>query len=299
MKLAYLITTYDNPTHLKKLIAALQDIDVCFFIHIDKKSKVQFDFPKDKNVIVLPEDKRKTVYWGSFTFIEAVQELIKESFNHGPFDYYVLLSGTDYPVRSNSFIKNFIEKHKDTQFINISMMPANNKSLDRVYQYYISTYDKSFRWDFILKRIFNLAIRILKIKRSLPYKYRSMTLYGGSTWWAMSGNCIRYIMDFMNKNPKFVQFYQNTLIPEEMFFHTILGNSKFFEKIEPSFTYADWPTNDLAHPEMISEKHLPVLAKERVPSSYGKEAYVLFARKFSDRSGKVIELIDMRLRKKL
>jgi hypothetical protein len=124
-----------------------------------------------------------------------------------------------------------------------------------------------------------------------------MTLYGGSTWWAMSGDCVRYIINFMNKNPKFVEFYRNTLIPEEMVFHTIMGNSKYFEKTLPSFTYADWPRNDLAHPEMISEKHLPVLAKEKVPSSYGKEAYVLFARKFSDKSGKVTDLIDNKLRK--
>jgi hypothetical protein len=294
MKLAYLITAYDNPNHLRKLIDTLQSDDVYFFIHIDKKSQMKFEFPEAKNVVVLKD--RVTVFWGSHTFNEAVQKLIKKSFEFGPFDYYILLSGTDYPARSNEYIKKFIENNKDTQFINISKMLANNKSLDRVHYYYISEYDKSMNPLFIGIRILNELIRRLKIKRQLPEKYRGMTLYGGSTWRAMSGDAIRYMMEFIVQNPEFVEFYRNTLIPEEMFVHTIIGNSPFMKKTLPSFTYADWPTNNLAHPVMIDEKHIPILNQEKVPSSYGKEAYVLFARKFSDKNPSITMLIDSNMR---
>lgn len=295
MKIAYLITAYDNADHLNRLIHTLQSADVSFFIHIDKKSKTKFSIPKAKNVFIIENNIR--VFWGSYTFIEAVQNLIEKSLEEGTFDYYVLLSGTDYPVRSNNYIQHFLTDHKHTQFINISKMPANNKALTRVTNYYISTYDKSFSFLNLTKRAINLCIRVLNLKRNYPEQYRDYTLYAGSTWWGMSGECIRYIVDFMHKNPEFVTYYKNTLIPEEMFFHTIVGNSKFMNNTQSSFTYADWPAQDLAHPVLITEKHIPVLAKEEIKTSYGK-AHILFARKFSDRTTALLDRIDANLRSK-
>lgn len=289
MRIAYLITAYDNPKHLKRLIIKLNNKNVDFYIHIDKKSEYRFSYPKYKNIYVLRNNLE--VYWGSITFVKAVIKLIEKSFENGGYDFYVLLSGTDYPVRNNKYIYSFLKRNNTSQFINLTKMPGNNKSFDRVNYYYISTYEKNLKPRNFIIRLFNLTLRTLNIKRRYIKEYNYLVLYGGSTWWALTGKCIKYIIEYINNNPKLLKFYENTLIPEEMLFHTIIGNSKFINNVKNSFTYADWPSQNLAHPVHITEKHIPILASTSITTTDGK-AEILFARKFLDTSETVIKRIN-------
>lgn len=295
MKIAYLITAYNNPLHLNRLLKSLEHKDSYFFIHIDKKSNYKFNIPKHSNIIILKNNIN--VYWGSFSFIEAIIKLVALARSVGTFHYYVLLSGTDYPVRSNDYIRKFLKSNSSKEYINLSIMPANGKPMHRVEYFYIQTnYD--FKLGSILKRIVNRCIRIFKLKRKLPSQYSNYNLYGGSNWWALSDKCIEYVLDFINKNPKFIKFYKNTLIPEEMFFQTIIGNSSFMNNVNNSFTYADWSISTSAHPQEISKKHIPIFKKGFFTSAYGnRKTPILFARKFSDNSEELINIIDKEIRK--
>lgn len=295
MRKAYLITAYDNFQHLKRLIDSLDSDNSFFFIHIDKKIKHPFSYPKKKNVVVINNNIK--VYWGSFSFIEAVLRLINKAGEYGKFDYFILTSGTDYPIRSNEYIDEFLKKNNGKEFINISKMPANDKPFHRVWYYYLET-ENNFKPISLIKRTINRLMRVLHIKRALPKEYSSYTLYGGSNWWALSGKCIEYIMDFVEKNPKFVKFYKHTLIPEEMFFHTIIGNSSFMKSVVNSFVYAEWRLPNQAHPFLINDQHLKIFEKGEYISPYGKkETSILFARKFSDKHAPLLDIIDKKFRK--
>lgn len=293
MKIAYIIIAHSYPSLLKRLIETINDKDVSIYVHIDKKSSLNFNLPDMKNLYIL---KEKNIYWGGFSFVEAVISLINKAISTSKFDYMILLSGSDYPIRSNSTIKNFLKKNNGKEFINISRMPENNKTLDRIYYYYLET-DFDFKFASLIKRSINRLIRLLNIKRKLPSEYSKYTFYGGSAWWALSDNAISYISNFIKQNPKFVNFYKHTLIPDELFFQTILGNSKFKDNITNSITYTCWTKNS-AHPNTITKKNIWILEKNIVPSDYGdKTARVFFARKFSDLNVEILNLIDLKLRK--
>lgn len=295
MKIAYLITAYNNPRHLNRLLEALNNASVDFYIHIDKKSKVTFDIPQWKNIHVL--ENNIEVFWGSFTFIEATILLIKEAKKYGEYDYYCMTSGADYPVRSNEYILNFFKKNKGKEFINICKMPDNDKSFDRVNYFYYSDFLLKLNPIYLYKILVNRLVRFFNIQRSIPMEYKKLVLFGGSNWWALSDKCVSYILAFVEKNKKLSQFYKNTYIPEEMFIHTIIGNSPFYKKVTNAYMYTDWNAKSGPLPAQIKKRHIDELSKNQLISTYGDgKMTVLFARKFADNSLEVLKIIDKELR---
>ncbi|CAN5147945.1 N/A [soil metagenome] len=291
MKTAYLIQVHNNPQHLNKLISAL-DTNYCdFYIHIDSKSKVNFDLPKQDNIHILKD--RVAVSWGGFSQIKASLLLLAEAKNNN-YDYYVLLSGVDYPLKNNIYIDIFFSELKGKEFIDLYPMPLFDKTFDRVEYFFFEGHQNRFI-NYAQAKL-NYFIRLLKIKRQYPTKYCELTLYAGSQWWALTNNCVEYTLDFVEKNPEFVEFYTHTLCADEMFFQTIIGNSAFKNNVMNACTYTDW--TGMPKPAIISKEHLSTLKKEFLDSPFGsKKKFLLFARKFTDQSSDIVDIIDEQLRK--
>src|SRR4051794_31299639 len=104
MKIAYLTLVHDNPRVLKRLIAALSCKDCGFFIHIDGKTDIRRFSGINGDNVFLSED-RVPVYHSGFNMVEATLSLLRDSL-HRPqqYDYFVLLGGTHYPLRSKEYI---------------------------------------------------------------------------------------------------------------------------------------------------------------------------------------------------
>ena len=109
MKIAYLIFAYKNPKLMARIIESLSCEDASFFIHIDRKSDFkQFSSIKGPNVFFT--QKRLPVYWGEFSGNEAILILIREALAHPKIhDYFVLLSGSEYPLQTKEYIHQFFE----------------------------------------------------------------------------------------------------------------------------------------------------------------------------------------------
>lgn len=286
MKIAYLIVAHNNPIHLNRLINALNSDEASFFIHIDEKSPNIFNLPQRNNIFIL--NKRLNVYWGGYSQVDATIRLLKKATEFNKYDYYVLLSGVDYPVKSNKYIKKFFEDNNSYEFIDIYKMPLYDKSLSRIQNYNIESLHRYVR---PMLFISNKIINLFGYKRKIPEKYSSFVMYAGSNWWALSKACVNYVLNFIDSNPQFVKFYKHTYNPDEMFFHTIIGNSPFIYKSRNSLTYADWTGK--IKPALIDRGHMEVLKKEFIPSTFNNfNSYILFARKFYDNSGEIIKLID-------
>lgn len=78
VKIAYLITSYNNPLHLQRLVNTISSPNSSCFIHIDKKADIKkFIGLEADNVHV--SKKRYRVYWGGFSFIRAILLLIQQA----------------------------------------------------------------------------------------------------------------------------------------------------------------------------------------------------------------------------
>lgn len=295
MKIAYLISAYKDPIHINKLIHALNTKNADFYIYIDKKSKTAFNFPHIKNLHVITNPI--IVHWGGFTQVVSTMQLMKEAYDAKKHDYYVLLSGSDYPLRSNKNFIDYLEKNKGKEFIEIAKMPLNDKTFDRVEFPFLEGSNYGII-SFLFYKI-NIMIHILGIKRKYPQQYSDMQLYGGSHWWILSNACVEYILQFVKENPAFSKFYKYTYIPSEMFFHTIIGNSKFMKNVTSALTYTDWNSKKRPLPAEITLEHMPILTLEydKLPKGQTVKKY-FFARKFFDRSTLVTAYIERHMRNK-
>jgi len=105
MKHAFLILAHNNWLQLKELIQALDDKDFILFVHIDKRAK-SFNIDDFKNITNFSEVyffSEFKCYWGGYSLVESELFLLKKA-SKIHFDYYHLLSGSDYPIKSNKYI---------------------------------------------------------------------------------------------------------------------------------------------------------------------------------------------------
>jgi hypothetical protein len=302
MKLAYIILAHQYPEQLIRLISRLNTKTASFFVHIDQTSDPETyaqmvkELSTFSNVYWL---KRHDTYWGSFRAVKATYEGIQELFNKDiDFDYVVFLTGQDYPIKSVSYIEEYLTKNLGKEFIEYYPLPNENWkdphftiNVDRVENWFIN--GKLVKHNFIalpenasLKlRLFlsgcSLLIRlnILKRKRQLPKGFQA---FGGSAYWCLSRNCAAYINNFIQQNPTFINFFRFAGLTDEVFFQTIILNSPFREQvINDDLRYIVWPG-----PATLAKNDLESLLN----------ASELFGRKFdSTIDAEILDLIDQKI----
>jgi hypothetical protein len=295
MKIAYLILAHANPNHLKKLINILSCDDCSFYLHIDKKSDIdEFLSIWGDNIFFITN--RISVYWAEYSMVEAILMLIQQAIiSSKKYEYCVLLSGSDYPLRSKEYIHNFFSKYRGIEFISMVKVPNEEARvpLSKINTLAIPSKRKIYK--FFLK----ICVRLGLAKRDYKKYLGNLEPYGGSTWWALTRGACEYVLDFVNKNQQICKYFERTYTSDETFFHTILGNSMFKLRVRRSLTYDDWSVGSL-HPAMISDEHLNFFgAQEKVSlnDAFGP-GELLFARKFSDDSLEFVRRIDEMIRRK-
>jgi len=296
MKLAYLILAHNNPKHLKNLIKALNSSNSTIFIHIDAKKDINEFLNLGKNNTFFLE-KRTNVYWGEFSIVQATLLLLNPALSYNKkFDYFILISGTDYPLHSVIYIENFFLKNFGKEFINIVPMPCDQigKPIRRLTHY---KFQSKNTFNHALIKTFTLNGR-LNLKRDYRLSLGNLVPYAGSQWWALTNSACIFILKFIEKNKQFVDFYVNTHIPDESFFHTIIGNSHFLKKVTHNLTYTDWSCPK--KPAEMNEKHFELFQSNFsiIKKDIYGEGELLFARKFSDKNEELILKLDqLRIKK--
>src|SRR5260370_5981578 len=137
MNIAYLILAHNNPGHLARLKQALATENSAILIHIDKKADIR-PFLEIAGENVHFTTKRVPVYWGDYSQIEAILILVDTAMAASQrYDYLVLLSGSDYPLRTAAQLEAYFAKYRGSEFINMVAMPstAASKPLSRLTEY--------------------------------------------------------------------------------------------------------------------------------------------------------------------
>ncbi len=283
MRIAYIILAHKLPEQLVRLVCKLNTEGDSFLIHVDKKAnqetykKMSEPLNAFKNVWFL---KRHTRYYGDYNHVGATLEGIHEIIaSRIRFDYVILLTGQDYPIKPNEYIHQFLEVSGGKSFMEYFPLPSNehwkdeNGGLDRVNYWHFNFFARSlafpkkgrFKKSF-LDPIWSALSENFPPRRRIPLNYK---LFGGSAYWCLSRECIEYLDKFVQENARFVRFFRHVLIPEESFFQTILLNSPFADRVvNDNLRYIDWSIS--RHPEIL---HIPDLEKLA-------QTHCLIARKF-------------------
>lgn len=231
-KIAYLILAHSDPSHFGKLCNALKNEYSDIYAHIDKKSN-SFNAFKEaasgNDVHFLTN--RISVSWGGISIVDAVNELILEALkNKEQYSHFLLISGSCYPIKKVDYIYNLITKNHRKEHIKLIDMRESP-------EHYIKHINRKWYYEPIISRgnskilqFIDKAIRKLLTMLKMPNQWNDdIVPYWGSMWFALTPDCCEYIIEFQENNPSFRLMNTNTLAPDEHFYHTIIGNSKYYK----------------------------------------------------------------------
>jgi hypothetical protein len=297
MRIAYIILAHKLPEQLVRLVRTLNTASTSFFIHVDKKTDPQTykrivePLSAYENVYFL---KRHVIYYTDFNHLRAALVGLQKICSLGiQYDYVVLLTGQDYPLKSNKHIQKVLQEAKGNSYIEYFQLPSDEHwknedgGLDRVNYWYfhlhgrhIALREKNRFVPPIVHPLLSRMLQISPLRRKAPKNVK--IFFGGSAYWCLARDCIDYVNDFVQLNSATVRFFKHVKIPEEIFFQTILLNSPFNTRlVNDNWWYVNWST---AH-------HPPVLRKKDFESFMSTNK--IFARKFDiTEDGDVLDMID-------
>jgi len=294
MKIAYIILAHHYPEQLGRLISKLNTENTSFFLHIDRKAddtiyhQIVSQFKKFPNIFFV---KRCNSQWGTSNIVKATLEAINLIGKIGlKFDYVILLSGQDYLIKTNAYIKMFLQDNQGKEFIENFPLPCSKwkeGGLRRIEYWHIFWNDKYFcipeKQEFkfpITSFLYSFFILLLPKKRKLP---EGFAIYGGSQFWCLTGECVKWINIFVKQNPKFVKRFNYTSCSDEIFFQTLILNSPFKDKVvNDNMRYIDWADN-VYHPRNLEKNDF-----EKI-----RQSEKLFARKFdASKDSDILDMID-------
>lgn len=278
MTIAYIISAYKLPELLVRMVRRLDGPHAAFYIHVDAKTteatyrRMTQPLADRPNVRFL---ERHACAWGGFGHVRATLKGLRATFeSEDPFDYAVLLTGQDYPLVSNDEIEARLEAADGKIFMEHFPLPDDrwtDSGVDRIEHRQVRVGGRLIRIpgqpfaDLRLARIWRASTRALL--RRFP---DDLTPYGGSSYWTMPRDCAHHVLDFVRSNPHVLRFFEQTAIPDEMFFQTIVMNSPWRDAVvNDNLRFIDWSNDDDSPAILTSDRFDELMAS-------GKP----FARKF-------------------
>lgn len=178
-----------------------------------------------------------------FPMVTATINLVEEAHRHGKYDYYWLTSGQDWPLYSADEIVNFFKNHDGENFIqywdskNYGNHLQNN--LDKRNQIYFPLWMIGRRlWQKVVKRGWvELTGGYNRTWKSFMRKQLQIEFYFGSQWWALTGETVEWIINYLGQHEDYYIFYKNTVCPDESFFQTLVMMSPYADKETDYLTY--------------------------------------------------------------
>ncbi|XP_077474209.1 xylosyltransferase 1-like [Stigmatopora argus] len=214
VRLAFVLVVHGRAARqFRRLFKAIYHTAHFYYIHVDERSdflhrEVAPMARRYPNVRVTPW--RMATIWGGASllamYLRAMEDLLAMS--DWSWDFFVNLSGADYPIRTNDELVAFLSKHRHLNFIKShgrdNARFIRKQGLDRLF----------VECDTHMWRLGD---------RQIP---EGIQVDGGSDWFLLNRAFVDYVARSQDELVTGLKrFYAFTLLPAESFFHTVLENS--------------------------------------------------------------------------
>lgn len=248
-KHAYLIMAHNEFGLLKRLLHALDDERNDIYLHIDKKTIGQLDFlpeaeVKKSRLVCVKSGKNS---WGHLSLVKCEYRLLEAALP-GKYLYYHLISGMDFPIKSQKSFHEFLDASgKDY------VAYHTNGSYGDEFLYKIAYYYPFLRWvgkggmpgnslkAKISRRLGDkqYAFMIWQKEHGVDrLKRKNITYYKGNQWFSICHKTAQYVV---SQKRKVLAEYRLTNGADEIFLPTLLLNSEYKDNLENnSLRLIDW-----------------------------------------------------------
>jgi hypothetical protein len=154
--------------------------------------------------------KSQSIRWGGYSIVDAelrgIEQLLSIS---SKWEFFINLSGQDFPLRSQTHIQDFLGRNAGKDFIRVADQGKfRPETVSRLQNYY-----------------FEYGNRILRIpiKRRYP---QGVTFQIGNQWMISSRKFCEFVCASLEVK-RFKEFYRHSFIADEGFFQTVIMNTSY------------------------------------------------------------------------
>jgi hypothetical protein len=230
MKPIFLVYTFQDAAHLRELVAALSPFPV--FVHVDAKASVDEFVASVRGYDNVTFTDRTQVNWGGYSQVRAIRTLVREALRTAADDdYLVMLSGSDYPLRSVTDLVVHLRAHQGRQYLRafeiLKSEPKYFWQIDRTHHRDISFLSRN-TGNKSLRKLRNALIRLLDgplSRRRQPPIPDGLRVGHGGTHFAVTAECMRAMEELVT--PEVERFFASIFCPEEKFYQSLIMLTRF------------------------------------------------------------------------
>lgn len=231
MKHAIMVIGHGDKQVLQETINLMDDKDIDFFIHWDKKFPMPKLHSKNSKIYFI---NRIRLFWGTDTQVIVEHNLLLAVYESGiNYDYVHLISSSDIPLMTKEYFKSYFSADVYIAFVD----NVTDEIRNRIQWYYpfkhVNVRSRVGAWC-ILKPVL-LFNRIFKIRRM----QNSKIIQKGANWFSVRGTLVKEIVLF-----KDFKIFLHSYLADELYIQTILHRYKpqkcAENDNEMALRYIDW-----------------------------------------------------------
>ncbi len=231
--IAYLVLVHRFPEQFKRLFKSIHDPANHYLIHVDKNSGPALEAEIRGFLAAYPNAEileSKAALWGGYSLVDAELRGMARLLEMGQdWEVFINLSGQDFPLKTQKYIKNFLAQRRGQEFIKASdQQLVRPDTMPRVRKYVFELRDR--------------IVRTILSRRFLP----GAKPYIGNQWMMVSRRFCQFVCHDKRAD-RYKAFYRHTFIADEGFFQTVMMNTaEHGVVVQDDMRMIDWiPDGDI------------------------------------------------------
>ena len=264
-RLVYLITSHTLPDQLLRLCSVLRrgSPEARIVVHHDER-RTQVDISRLASLGVERIEPPSALEWGSFSHLALHVRCLRWLLAGPHFDWVVLLSGQDYPIRPVSEIENGLAQASTRFDALIEATPCPRPSrwraaLDEFTLRYHYRWHPIPAWASALTGRARPFVRVRRMPGGPLVGWPALrspfvngfVCHTGADWFTLSRAAAEGIERFVRVRPQLLRYYRRTLFPTESCFQTILANDPSFRLQNDPRRYVVFDPRNTLHPQVL------------------------------------------------
>lgn len=209
--IAYFLLVHRFPEQFKRLLRAIYAPGNQYVIHIDRSSGAAI--AKDISAFIAPYQGvellvAQDALWGGYSLVDAeLRGMARLLEMDSRWSHYINLSGQDFPLKSQNYIREFFAANPGRQFIRaLNQREERPDTMNRI------------------SHVFNEGSGVMTATGIARNFLENATPYIGTQWKAVTRSFCEYVCHDPRAD-RFKTFYRESFIADEAFFQTVIMNS--------------------------------------------------------------------------
>jgi len=267
LKIAFIILAYKNPQQLRWMIESLSHANHCFYVHIDNQKEV---LPFEKELAYIQNAQwewlpRANTYWGSYSCVKTVIDGMKYAQSKNDYDYYIHLSGQDFPVINASTLQIKMAENEGKSYLfhfKIDEGLWDNKGKDRLTTLHFFKKEKRISITSKAKNPINKILHFLWQNIVVNQFDKKFQFYGGEFYFIFHKSALQQLLNNQMEFSWLHKRLQFTLIPEEIYIPTMLlaKPSTNINVVNSTQRYIKWKSEG-SSPKTLNETDFDQIAQ--------------------------------------